>query len=279
MRILALSDAYDWDNQTELVDHYRPDVTALAGDLTSDGVAAFRKRALEEIPAFCRARDALRLRHGVIRSHGSLVYTVDQSQASQFYDRLAALEFRYRKTRAYLAARKKIHVDRFYEFLRYAGKVSRVLVVKGDHDNDFAGDYSPNRINRIRGCREISGKVETLGECTVLGLGFDHSAKRRELRRLIEKFRGQLGIVIAHAPQENIQLIAALQPRLLIRGHFGGGRYLIDGVPSVFTSGGHAVIELRRSGLPRIHAAGRERWESHLQRSYAYLQPYSETTR
>jgi hypothetical protein len=48
VRILALSDVYGWAGYERLVDKYEPHV-ALAGDLVSDGVAAFWKKELEYV--------------------------------------------------------------------------------------------------------------------------------------------------------------------------------------------------------------------------------------
>jgi hypothetical protein len=147
-----------------------------------------------------------------------------------------------------------MHVDKFYAFLRHAGKASsKVLVIKGDHDDDFAGDFDSLRINRISGCRDISGKVYALNRCLILGLGFEQAGYRRPLRSFVEGFKGRVEIVIAHAPQHNVRLIAEIRPKLLIRGHFGSGQYIVDGTPTVFTSGlHHTVIEIGRAGLPRI---------------------------
>jgi hypothetical protein len=82
--------------------------------------------------------------------------------------------------------------------------------------------------------------------------------------------------VIAHAPQRNVRLLAELRPRLMIRGHLGGGQYLIDGVPSVFTSSGYAMVEIERHGTPRIRSSSpRARWwEASLRRDYDWLRPY-----
>ena len=52
MRIHALSDVHRWERHEELVDQYTPDVVALAGDLASDGGAAFWSEALEHVPEF-----------------------------------------------------------------------------------------------------------------------------------------------------------------------------------------------------------------------------------
>jgi hypothetical protein len=152
-----------------------------------------------------------------------------------------------------------------------------VLVVKGDHDDDFPGDYQPERINDIPGCTEISGKTRTIGGWTFLGLGFDQAGLRRPLRAMIAEFRGKAGIVVAHAPQKNVQLLAELQLRLIIRGHFGAGRFVIDDVPVVFTTRTHAIIELSEQTITAIRCAD-SRWEQGLMRDYPWLQRYVSST-
>ena len=57
--------------------------------------------------------------------------------------------------------------------LKYVSKKALVLVIKGNHDDDFEGTYSIRRINKIPKCNEISGKSVTLCGLTFLGLGFN----------------------------------------------------------------------------------------------------------
>ncbi len=238
MRVLAFSDVRNWDGYNRLVDRYEPDIVALGGDLTSDGAAHFWQDSLEEIPEFKREKDALTCK--------------GKDDIYEFIERLRELKTRYKRTQAFLAARKRMHVDKFYDFLRYAGGKCQVVIVKGDHDDDFPGDYEPQRIDEIPNCREISGKTFTFGEWTFLGLGFQQAGYRRTLRSIIADFKGRVGIVIAHAPQKNVRLITELRPRLLIRGHYGSGHGLIDGIPAAFTSHEHAIIEIGRTGAARV---------------------------
>ena len=35
---------------------------------------------------------------------------------------------------------RRTHIKKFYQFLRYSSKKSKVFVVKGNHDYDFEGD-------------------------------------------------------------------------------------------------------------------------------------------
>ena len=102
MRILTFSDVREWQGYEKLVDKVEPDVVVLAGDLTSDGFAAFWSEGLTE-----RGKQSLE-------------------------------------------NRKRAHVNRFYEFLKYAGEKTTVLIVRSNHDEDFKGDYDPDRIKRAR---------------------------------------------------------------------------------------------------------------------------------
>lgn len=274
MKILALSDISSWDRYTRLIETEKPRVTVLAGDLTSDGGAEFWRTALEVIPAFRGDRRTLRKRLGVTTGPRGDYEIIPRDTYEEYRDAIRALERQHRTTKAFLTARKKLHVDKFYAFLRRAGKISTVLVVKGDHDDDFPGDYDVTKIDAIPGCQEISGKTTTVEGLTFLGLGFDQAGFRRPLRRFIKDLRGGVDVVIAHPPHENVQIVAELKPRLLIRGHFGTGRYSIGGVPSVFTASGHAVISLGRTGAPRIRSEGK-RWEGFFRGRWPWLEPYS----
>ena len=245
----------------------------MAGDLTSDGHAAFWHRALEAIPEFRAEREAVRQRLGVTTSRRFGYETIPRSSLDDYHIAIDELEQRYTRTEAFLVARKRLHVDKFYAFLRHAGRFSTVLVVKGDHDDDFAGDYDCARINAIPGCREISGETVTVGRAVFLGLGFPQCGFRRPLRQFIQNLKDRVDVVIAHPPHRNVCLVSELNPRLLIRGHFGGGRYLINGVPTVFTSSAYAVIDLRRTQPPLIRTAG-ESWERLYRKRYEWLSAY-----
>ncbi|MGA3094535.1 MAG: metallophosphoesterase [Dehalococcoidia bacterium] len=201
MRILAFSDIEKWGRYERLVHTIRPDVVALAGDLTSDGSASFA-RFLE------------------------------------YSDR--------RKGR-------RLHIDRFYKFLRYAGARSQVLVVKGDHDTDFEGAYIPEKINGICGCQEISGGVIEVNGIRFLGLGVNETSYLRILKPIIEQHKEEADVVITHCKQDRVPLVSLLKPRLIIRGHFGSGKYLVDGIPAVFTANVlYTVIDLEDKRIAKI---------------------------
>lgn len=277
MKILAFSDVSNWDPYKELVDKWKPPVVTLAGDLTSDGGAEFWQTALEAIPAFRRDIQSLQRRLGVTTCPREGYAIIPANSVEAFARGQQNLKQQYRVSRGFLKARKRIHVDKFYSFLRYAGKQSTVLVVKGDHDDDFANDYSARKIDAIPGCVEISGKLVVVNGFSFFGVGFDQACYRRTLRRLICE-RGPTDFVVAHAPQRNVRLLAELRPRLLIRGHFGNGTYSVDGVPSIFTAGCDALISVRGKGHPHVEVFNDGSWgrasEGLLRRSYPWLLPY-----
>jgi len=110
---------------------------------------------------------------------GGVEYNSTKSDViPSFLNELNSLVEKYRTTKLLTRFRKKTHVDRFYSFLRYASKRSRVVVVKGDHDADFLGNYVPEEIDRIDGCSGISGKVQQIKDLRFLGLGFDSPEDR-----------------------------------------------------------------------------------------------------
>jgi hypothetical protein len=130
---------------------------------------------------------------GVTQTERNVYVSHGIGNSTKFSALLTALEERYESTGAFRDARealKNTHVTKFYEFLRYAGsKTEAVLVVKGDHDEDFSGDYHCDRINEIPRCHEISGTILTVRHFVFLGLGFQHAGYRRPLRRVIAEFK------------------------------------------------------------------------------------------
>jgi hypothetical protein len=281
VRILALSDIGRWNGCERLVARCKPDVVVLAGDLTSDGSARFWNEGLELMPEFRKDRRLLRRKIQNVRQSREKciiceeaasgigpyhIYdpTVDSRRFFQqknkhhwpYSDHLLQLETYHRRTIAFDLVRTKIHTDRFYRFLKYAGKRSIVLVIKGDHDDDFPRDYDSERIENVPGCYEISGKVHRVGEFSFLGLGFEQVGFLRPLRALVNDYRGQVDVVVAHAPQKNLRLVAELRPRLLIRGHYGAGQHLLDGVPCVFTASEYVLAKMPEKGVPRFEVVG-----------------------
>jgi Icc-related predicted phosphoesterase len=267
MKLLAFSDVVKWEGYEELVDRIRPDVVALAGDLTSDGFAAFWSKmeveALKKIPeckqlltkyAMHKADKSSHFRIGVVVHRiGGAEYTSTRADAyPNFWFELDSLVRKYWTQEVLTKFRKRTHVNRFYDFLRYAGKRSKVVAVKGDHDADFKGDYIPEKIDRIEGCREISGRVQQVKGFRFLGLGYDQTHYLRTLRPMIDQCKREADVVLTHCEQDKVHLLSLLEPRLIVRGHFGSGRYLVNGVPSVFTMGAHYTVVELGEGIPRI---------------------------
>ncbi|MGB9760765.1 MAG: metallophosphoesterase family protein [Thermoproteota archaeon] len=194
----------------------------------------------------------------------------------------------------FLEFRKKMHVDLFYKFLEYAGKKSKVLVVKGDHDEDFERDYIVEKINKIPGCKEISSKFVEINGLRFLGLGFNETHYLRILRPLIEEFKGKVDVVVTHCEQDRMPLVSLLKPKIIIRGHFGSGKYLVNDIPSVFTADvKYTIIELENKKFPKIlqYTVGKNEelkilekgsckpWLSEFSEfeRYKWLKPYPET--
>lgn len=275
MRILAISDVARWEGYEELVVKHRPQVVTLAGDLTSDGHAAFWTDAFEAIPEYRTAKQAALRRLGITVKYDRDA-DLDVIWGGSLRDVMSVeytVKKRFKDTPEFTKARRNLHTNKFYSFLRFAGQRATVLVVKGDHDEDFPGEYKPSRINRIAGCREISGKIVNVEGLTFLGLGFDEAGLRTPLREFVRKYAGSVDVVITHTPHRNVPIVAELKPRLLVRGHYGCGRYLVNGVPSVFTSGCPAVIEMAGPSLPAIHISCRLS-ESYLAQEYDWISPY-----
>jgi len=139
-----------------------------------------------------------------------------------------------------METRKGIHVDRFYQFLQHAGKRARVLVIKGNHDEDFENDYSPERISNIQGCEELSGKATEIDGIRFLGLGFTETRYLRLLNPLIRDHKEKADIVLTHGMR--LPLISSVNPKLIIKGGFSIGKCLVNQIPTVLTGGAHHTI-------------------------------------
>jgi Icc-related predicted phosphoesterase len=282
MKILVISDVVKWEGYEKIVDENQPDVVILAGDLTSDGFASFwskREELIEQLPDYQEEKKKLEKelskRLSEIRqeyknpttvtfTYKNIRRTVHWFLSPPSQNEIIKVEkevlldglkekYKPRIEKKFLELRKKTHVDLFYKFLEYAGKKSKVLVVKGDHDDDFEGDYIVEKINRIYGCKEISGKLVKIDGLHFLGLGFDETHYLRILKPLIEEFKGKVDVVITHCEQNKMPLVSLLKPRIIIRGHFGFGKYLVNDIPAVFTMGvKYTIIEFEKEKLPKI---------------------------
>ncbi|MEM3415397.1 MAG: metallophosphoesterase [Thermoproteota archaeon] len=237
MKILAISDVVRWEGYEKIVDEIKPDVIVLAGNLTSDGFACFwcSEWFEENIPGFLKEERELMRKFG------------NKWNA----DLLNSLKEKYVNTKKFHETRKKLHVNRFYQFLKHAGKKSQVLVIRGNHDEDFEGDYVPERINKIRECKEISGKIVNTCGMRFLGLGFNETHYLRILKSLINACKGKVDIVIMHG--ENILAVSSIKPKLIIRGGYVTGKYLVNGVPSFWNSWRvYTVINLENKEIREI---------------------------
>ena len=222
MRILVFSDIIKWNGQEELANQIKPDVIILAGDLTSDGRASFWHDAVDQIPAF-RTEAA------------ALFETLDRSQELSAIEALWNLAKKYHKSEAFLKIRKEIHVDRFYSFLRSVGKKYPIFVIKGDHDEDFEGDYSVKQINNIEGCTEISGSCASSNGITFLGLGYQDTKTLTALDKILYHKQIKPDVLVAHCGIGMLRELRKFGSKLIIRGHSGYGKYLVEQTPTVLT--------------------------------------------
>ena len=258
MRILAFSDIKEWEGYKELIEKFNPEIVALPGDLTSDGFASFWSKAIQQIPPYQKELEKENIKFSSRNNNITFYEWIDNKKPKKYknkdlLDVVESIKKKYKNSKKFLEIRKKIHVDKFYEFLEYAGKKSSVLVVKGDHDEDFDGDYISKKINSIQGCNEISGKLITINRVNFLGLGFNDTHYLKRLKPLIKKFREKVNIIITHSENNKMYLISLFKPQLIIRGHFGSGKYLVNGIPSVFTQGvQYTLIEIKDKKLPKI---------------------------
>jgi hypothetical protein len=258
MRLLAFSDVGTWEPYPLLVRRTAPDVIALVGDLTSDGHAHFWRTALGGIPGFQRDLRTLRKRLGVRVDRNGLV-NCRRSTFGEYREGERQLEEQYRETPAFRRARKQQHVDKFYTFLKYAGARATVLVVKGDHDDDFDNDYDVARISGIPGCHEISDRTVTAEGLSVAAISWRTSYSLPLLRDAVKRLAAAPpDILLAHAPLKRRVWLLDCHARLIITGHCPPDEHATLG-DSVFVSlcGGHAVINMGRRQLrPTVWKSG-----------------------
>jgi len=148
------------------------------------------------------------------------------------------------------STQKRIHAERFYSFLKHAGKKAPVLVVKGNHDEE--GDYSRERIDGIARCREISGKFVEVEGLRFLGFGFNDAHSVKVIRSMVSEFSGKVDVVVMHG--ENIRLISSLKPGIIVKGGGVFGKFLVNDVASVYIGPDvYAVIDLREKTADHIY--------------------------
>lgn len=174
-----------------------------------------------------------------------------------FHTFMNSVTEKYRATPEFHTSRLLGHVEKFYQALEDAANVcNRILVVSGNHDEYFKGDYDVERINRIANCREISGKIESHEGVVFLGLGFRETHYLRSLRPVVQIMEGQVDVILAHAEESRLPLIAGIDPVIIFRGHFGSGRSRIGGVPIVAAAfPSYVVAELTKKRIASIQVA------------------------
>ena len=195
---------------------YEPNLVLLAGDLIS-----FQEEFIS---------DFIEKRRMLMRSFG--IEMVEQGYVGknvcEFLYELNLLKHEYRKTKFH-----KIMVKEFYKFLRHISRSSKVFLVKGNHDDDFGRGYDVDRINSIKNCYEISGRLVTFHDIRILGLGYYETHYLRTLRPLIEKMKGNVDIVLAHVEEKRLTLISKICPKFILRGHFGLNISIVGRTPII----------------------------------------------
>ena len=192
-------------------------------------------------------------------------------------------EWKSKNYRQSMETRKEMHVNSFYQFLEYAGRRARVLVVKGNHDEDFEGDYTPERMNKIHGCQELSGKAAEINGVRFLGVGFAETHCLRLLNPLIRESREKVDIILTHG--ERLPLISSVKPKLIIKGGFGVGKCHVNGIPTVLTAGAnHTIVRFEDrklleisqyiAGLDGKVSLGNEFWPRFWFSRYKWAKPY-----
>jgi Icc-related predicted phosphoesterase len=281
LRVLAISDVRSWVQMQSLTEAWKPDVVVLGGDLVHDGgvdLAPIWKRHPEFQEGLARIHRKFGREPGG-RMYGkppplTLIRAVNSLKDRLYGD--AVFEHLYRRH----------HVEGFYRFLRRAGRWAPVLVIQGNHDEN--AHYSTERINAIRGCQEISGKRVEVKGTSFLGVSHFIGNRRGRFKELEAAHPGGADVVIAHPPLATTPFHAKLANRLLIKGHYWPGTWMVEGKPTVFTSEvHHSVIELTPNGYPRIsqwlrlkggfgrfEEDRRARWFTQLHTHKPWIRPY-----
>ena len=222
-KILAFSDVISWETKNELASKTRPDIVVLAGDLVNEGGYSH----------WFEARDRYWK-----QTHNYKKHTHD----ALLQDRLF---------RDILKETKTNRVEGLYKFLKDVGQNSRVLVIKGNHDEGES--YDPERISNVAGCEEISGKAIEINGIRFLGISEKESYYLRLLNPIMDKFKEKIDVIILHG--YNIRLISSMHPKLIIHGGSLSGKYLINNVKTVYTSATHhAIVTMENNSVKNILA-------------------------
>jgi predicted phosphodiesterase len=127
-----------------------------------------------------------------------------------------------------------------YKFLERAGRKARVLVVAGNHDEE-SKIYDPVRINRIKNCQEISGRLVEAAGFRFFGLSYSQAMDDTQLSEAMPKLR-KADILITHAPLSRLPKYCWRGPKIVIQGHHGHGVYYATPTTAVFTDGIHGAL-------------------------------------
>jgi Icc-related predicted phosphoesterase len=149
----------------------------------------------------------------------------------------------------------QMHVELFYEFLETAGrKTNQVYTVMGNHDKQFE-EYNASRINSIPGCNEISGTLVDVNNYKLLGLGYDETHYLRKLKPLLNEYSGSPDLILTHAEDKRLSLISDFKPKIVLRGHWGSGRYFVN--DTMFISSAifprYATLKIENDEVKSIH--------------------------
>lgn len=298
MKILFISDVTSWKKYAAIFDHVKPDLVMMGGDLISDGLASFwdecekliitlpklRTKLLKFLEdhksilkprkpnAYEKVIDCIKNGYtGEIRTisgfastplvYADLLFKIDEHLHFEFHKLCDSLEEKARKSKEFLDIIES-RISRFYEALQYSGKKCRaVFVVMGDHDfYDVPESYSLSRISSINNVHEISGRSITFEELRILGLGYMETHYLRRLRPLISSYQGKIDLLLTHAEQRRMTLLACLRPQLILRGHYMRGIYQVDGVrvaSALFPA--YVEVEVRDSKISHVEYIESER--------------------
>ena len=288
MNILVISDVRNWDGYLKVFDHFKPDIVVLAGDLTANGVID-TDAILNYFPDYTKRKEhywQLRGRkYTKLKKEGILdkyeewsryyVERTDPEKRHNFiyfnapkdkqfipkftriknrdnfnYNKIWKLRSKYRDSFSFEKKYRELFRNGFYNFIKYAGKNSVVLIIKGDHDK--YPSYNSSKISRIVGCHEISGKISKVGKTSFLGVSFDCCKNETTLKKYLAN-KKHVDIVVAHSPQQIVPLLSTNKPRLIIRGHFGQGCFFVNHIPSAFTDNdGFTLIKYVKNRKPII---------------------------
>jgi Icc-related predicted phosphoesterase len=203
LSIVAFSDLeFPHNSQWQkcVVDGFKPDVVALAGDY-NEGHVEWHKRITKAI-----AED-----------RNVTGFDFNEKCAKQQYENFYSF-LEYAGQRAKVLVVKGNHENgAFYPQYDMQGGIF----------------YSKQRINQISGCKEISGEIANVGRFCFLGLGYDDS----KIVQISKRFQGiPIDVVVSH--QSIYSLDATwnrIKPRIIINGHVHSGTYKVKGIPLVLT--------------------------------------------